>query len=84
MLRAMFERTFAAVYWTAATVGGAWLAWACFSNMPWLMAALVFPLVLVIAAAALAPAAAAGAAIVAAVTTGAAALIRAARRQRAA
>ena len=81
MLRAMFERTFATVYKTAAVAAGAWLAWLCFANMHWLMAAFVFPLVLAIAAAALAPALAAGAAIVAAATTAAAALIRLVRRR---
>ncbi|MFN3437791.1 MAG: hypothetical protein ACK41V_08875 [Acidovorax sp.] len=78
----MFERTFTALYWTAAVVAGAWLAWLCFTNMPWLMALLVFPLVLGVAAAALAPAVAAAAAIAAGAATVAAAVIRALRRQR--
>lgn len=76
MLRAMFERTFAAVYWVAAAVAGGWLAWLCLANMPWLMAVLVFPVLLALVAAVFGPALAVGSAVLAGAATAAAAVAR--------
>ena len=76
MLRAMLERTFTAVYWVAAAIAGGWLAWLCFANMPWLMAAFVFPVLLALAAAVFGPALAAGSAVLAGAATAVAAVAR--------
>ena len=76
MLRAMFERTFTAVYWAAAAVAGGWLVWLCFASMPWLMAVFVFPLLLALAAAVFGPALAVGCAALAGVATAMSAVAR--------
>lgn len=84
MLWAMFERTLSIVYWTGAAAAVLALAWLCLANLPWLAAAFVFALALVVAGAALAPVWAAAAAVIAGAITAVAALIRAALRRRAA
>lgn len=76
MLRAMFERTFTAVYWATTTIAGGWLAWLCFANMPWLMAVFVFPVLLALAAALFGPVLA----VVSAVLAGAATAVTAVAR----
>ena len=76
MLRAMFDRTFTAVYWVAATVAGGWLAWLCLANMTWLMAVLVFPVLLALAAAVFGPALAVCSAVLAGAATAVTAVAR--------
>lgn len=61
----MFEKIFFAamstIYWLAVGLGIMWLAWMFFSNMPFLLALLVFPFVFVFAVMAGAPLAGAAA-----------------------
>lgn len=76
MLRAMFDRTFTAVYWVAATIAGGWLAWLCFAHMPWLLAVFVFPVLLALAAAVFGPALAICSAVLAGAATALAAVAR--------
>lgn len=80
MLGIVFFRTFAFLYWSVTAVGVGWLTWVCFAHMPWVMAMLVFPLVLCVAAIALGEVVAAAAAIAAGILTGGVALIRVGQR----
>lgn len=58
----MFEKTTLTtaktLYWLAIGSGAAWLAWACFANLPFWGALFLFPFALVLAAMAGAPLAA--------------------------
>lgn len=58
----MFEKTALTtaktLYWLTIGIGAAWLAWACFANLPFWGALFLFPFALVLAAMAGAPLAA--------------------------